>query len=146
MEKRLDWESLKEYFAASLNNSLAIAIIFFLLWRSLDSGGNPDWDHWVNWVGGRIKGELQQLLVDTFFMLYTIRLRSRWRYHLNCVDWSFVDGPRWRGDKVRGGDYSRSYVGGDRCVWGWSALRSRTLAVTDWSHPRSGGQRQHSGP
>ena len=36
-------------------------------------------------------------------MLYTIRLRSRWRSHLNCVDWSFVDGPRWRGDKVRGG-------------------------------------------
>ena len=35
-------------------------------------------------------------------MLYTIRLRPRWRYHLNCVDWSFVDGPRWRGDKVRG--------------------------------------------
>ena len=146
MEKRLDWESLKEYFAASLNNSLAIAIIFFLFWRSLDSGGNPDWDHWVNWVGGRIKGELQQLLVDTFLCF----IRSAWDLGGALISIVLI-GLLWTdhaGEVIKsgGGDYSRSYVGGDRCVWGWSALRSRTLAVTDWSHPRSGGHRQHSGP
>ena len=78
--------------------------------------------------------------------LYT-EIQSRWRGAIVSIVligllWGWSSREVIKSERVH---YGRSYVSGERCLWGWSAVRwGRPLEMTDWRPPAQ-IKGQHSG-